>query len=41
MLMPDDDIATRGDSWFSALATDQPGLAQKLKQIVRFSLHSR
>ena len=40
MLMPDDDVATRGDSWYIAVATDRPGLAQKLKQIGPISLHS-
>ena len=40
MLMPDDGVATRGDSWYIAVATDRPGLAQKLKQIGPISLHS-
>ena len=35
--MPDDDVANRGDSWYIAVATDQSGLAQKLKQIGRIS----
>ena len=35
--MPDDDVATSDDSWYIAVATDQPGLAQKLKQIGRIS----
>ena len=40
MLMPDDGVATSGDSWYIAVATDRPGLAQKLKQIGPISLHS-